>query len=151
MSTDTKKAVVEDCSLTASERVTPDIQVTFYHVKAQMLTSGYSDDIYMIEIIKPEGLRHLMPKDGTLMEHGEFFFDSTEDVPKGTELEVEITEIGDSFSYGGQQVRIEIIYPHEDTPSQAQYAFFINDKRCGTAYLKGQAVQQARAIIDQNL
>ena len=50
MSTDIKKAIVEACSLAASGKVTPDIQVTFYHVEARMLTSGYSDESYTVRI-----------------------------------------------------------------------------------------------------
>jgi hypothetical protein len=148
MSTDIKKAVVEDCSLAASGQVTPDIQVSWYHVEG-MLTSGYSDDIYRVKILKPKGIGDLMYAEGTLMEHGEFSFDSTQEVPKDTKLEIEITEIGDSFSYRGQQVRIQVIYPHDDTPSQAQYAFFINGEQRGAAYLKEHTAQLAREFIDK--
>jgi hypothetical protein len=153
-SPDTPKAIVESCVLLPdSDEVTPGIKITVYHVEARMLVPAnkFSDDVYIVRITKPEGIGDLMDDEGTLMEHGRFSFDSTQEAPKDTELEVEITEIGDSFSYRGQQVRIGIIYPHEDTPSQAQYAFFINSEQRGAAYLKEHAVQQARTFIDKNL
>ena len=53
----------------------------------------YSDDVYMVRIIKPEGIGDLMDEEGTLMEHGKFSFDSTEEVPKDTRLEVKITPL----------------------------------------------------------
>ena len=96
MSTDNPpKAIVENCSLAASSQVAPDIQVTVYHIEARMLVPAnkYSDDIYRIKIIKPKGARYLMPEDGTSMEHGRFSFDSTEEIPTGSELELEITPI----------------------------------------------------------
>jgi hypothetical protein len=37
---------------------------------------------------------HLMPERGTSMDHGKFSFNSTEKVPKGTQLKVEITPVG---------------------------------------------------------
>ncbi|HXM02019.1 MAG TPA: hypothetical protein VN939_05420 [Chthoniobacterales bacterium] len=97
MSTDIKpRAIVEDCSLAASGKVTPDIQVTLYHVEARMLgpATKYSTDVYMVRITNPEGIGDLMDEEGTLMEHGRFSFDSTQEVPKGTELELENTPIG---------------------------------------------------------
>jgi len=94
-SPDTPKAIVEDCSLAASGKVTPDIQVTLYHVEARMLVPAtkYSTDVYMVRIINPEGIGDLMDEEGTLMEHGRFSFDSTQEVPKDTELELQITPI----------------------------------------------------------
>jgi hypothetical protein len=47
----------------------------------------------MVRIIKPEGIGDLMDDEGTLIKHGKFSFDSTEEVPKGTKLEVEITPV----------------------------------------------------------
>ena len=86
------KAIVEDCRFIESREV---IKVTFYHVEARMWAPAnkYSDDIYMVRIIKPEGIGDLMDDEGTLMERGKFSFDSTEEVPKGTKLEVEITSV----------------------------------------------------------
>jgi hypothetical protein len=91
----TPKAIVEDCHLDASGQVTPDIQVTYYRVEARMLVPAnkYTDDSYMVRIIKPEGMGYLMDEKGVLMDHGRFSFGSAEEVPKGTELELEISPI----------------------------------------------------------
>ena len=53
----------------------------------------FSDDVYMVRITKPEGIGDLMDDEGTLMEHGRFSFDSTQEVPKDTQLDVEVTPI----------------------------------------------------------
>lgn len=55
---------------------------------------AYSEGVYLVRIIKPAGMGHLMPERGISMEHGKFSFNSTELVPKGTQLEVEITPVG---------------------------------------------------------
>jgi hypothetical protein len=91
----TPKAIVAECHLDASAQVTPDVQATYYHVDAQMLVPAqkYSGESYMVRIIKSERLGHLMDEKGVPMEHGKFSFDSTEDVPKGTELELKISPI----------------------------------------------------------
>ena len=92
----TPKAIVENCILLpAPDEVTPGIKITVYHVEARMLVpaSKFSDDIYMVRITSPEGMGDLMNDEGTLMEHGRFTFDSTQEVPKDTKLELEITEI----------------------------------------------------------
>jgi hypothetical protein len=97
MSTDVSPtAIVEDCQLDAFGKVTRDIQVTLYNVEARMLVPAdtYSEGMYLIRIIKPEGMGHLMPERGTSMDHGKFSFNSTEKVPKGTQLKVEITPVG---------------------------------------------------------
>src|SRR6516164_8210050 len=96
MSTDrTPEAIVEDCRLIESGEVATDLKVTFYHVEARMLVPAnkYSDDVCMVRIIKPEGIGDLMDEEGTLMEHGKFSFESTEEVPKDTRLEVKITPL----------------------------------------------------------
>jgi hypothetical protein len=89
----TEKAVVVSCSLAGSEQITVDLTVTMYQVEAHVLESKY-DDVYMVRILKPEGIGDLIDEEGTLMEHKRFFFDSTEEIAVGTELEVEITGIG---------------------------------------------------------
>ena len=92
----TPKAIVENCILLpAPDEVTPGIKITVYRVEARMLVPAnkFSDDIYMVRITKPEGMGDLMDDEGALMEHGRFPFDSTQEVPKDTELELEITEI----------------------------------------------------------
>jgi hypothetical protein len=59
-----------------------------------VLESQYKDDVYMLTVVKPEGVGDLIDEEGTLMEHGKFSFDSTEEIAIETELEVEITGIG---------------------------------------------------------
>ena len=61
-----------------------------------MLESQYKDDVYMVTVVKPEGLGNLIDEEGTLMDHGKFSFDSTEEIAIDTELEVEITGVGSS-------------------------------------------------------
>jgi len=90
------KAVVVSCSLAASEQVTADLTVTFYHVQARMRESQYANDVYMVRVVKPEGIGNLIDEEGTLMEGGRFAFDSTEEIAIDTELEVEITGVGTS-------------------------------------------------------
>lgn len=89
-------AIVEDCQWDAFGKVTRDIQVTLYNVEARMLVPAdtYTEGMYLIRIIEPEGMGHLMPERGTSMENGKFSFTSTEEVPKGTQLELEITPVG---------------------------------------------------------
>ena len=92
----TPKAIVENCILLpAPDEVTPGIKITVYRVEARMLVPAnkFSDDIYMVRITKPEGMGDLMDDEGALIEHGRFSFDSTQEVLKDTELELEITEI----------------------------------------------------------
>ena len=55
---------------------------------------AYSEGMYLIRIIEPEGMGHLMAERGISMENGKFSFTSTEEVPKGTQLELEITPVG---------------------------------------------------------
>jgi hypothetical protein len=50
----------------------------------------------MVRVVKPEGIGDLIDEDGTLMEHGKFSSDSTEEIAIDTELEVEITGVGSS-------------------------------------------------------
>src|ERR1700758_578576 len=94
--TRTAKAVVVSCSLAASEQVTVDLTVTLYQIQARVLESQYKDDVYMVVVVKPEGVGDLIDEEGTLMKHGKFYFDSTEEIAIETELEVEITGVGTS-------------------------------------------------------
>jgi hypothetical protein len=94
--TRTAKAVVVSCSLAASDQVTVDLTVTFYQVQARVLESQYKDDVYMVTVVKPEGVGDLIDEEGTLMEYGKFSFDSTEEIAMDTELVVEITGVGTS-------------------------------------------------------
>lgn len=92
--TRTAKVVVVSCSLAASEQITVDLTVTLYQVQARVLESQYADDVYMVRVTRPEGVGDLIDAEGTLMEHGKFSFDSTEEIARETELEVEITGVG---------------------------------------------------------
>jgi hypothetical protein len=92
--TRTAKAVVVSCSLAVSEQITVDPIVTLYQVQARVLESRYKDDVYTVTVVKPEGVGDLIDEEGTLMEHGKFSFDSTEEIAIETELEVEITGVG---------------------------------------------------------
>ena len=94
--TRTAKAVVVSCSLAASDQITVDLTVTLYQVQARVLESQYKDDVYMIRVVKPEGVGDLIDDEGTLMERGKFSFDSMEEIAIDTELEVEITGVGSS-------------------------------------------------------
>jgi hypothetical protein len=94
--TRTAKAVVVSCSLAASEQLTVDLTVTLYQVQARVLEPQYKDDVYFVRVVRPEGIGDLIDEEGTLMEHGKFSFDSTEEIAIETELEVEITGVGPS-------------------------------------------------------
>ena len=85
--TRTAKAVVVSCSLAGSDQITVDLTVTFYKVQARVLESQYKDDVYMVTVVKTEGIGDLIDE-GTLMEHGKFPSDLTE--------EIEITGVGSS-------------------------------------------------------
>jgi hypothetical protein len=78
----------------ASEQVTADLTVTLYQVQARVLESQYGDDVYLVTVVKPEGIGDLIDEEGTLMERGKFSFDLTEEIEIGTELEIEITGVG---------------------------------------------------------
>ena len=94
--TRTTNAVVVSCSLAASEQVTVDLTVTLYQVQARVRESQYGDDVYMVRVVKPEGIGDLIDEEGTLMERGRFSFDLTEVIAIDTEIEVEITGVGSS-------------------------------------------------------
>ena len=91
--TRTAKAVVVSRSLAASEK-TADLTVTLYQVQARVLESQYGDDVYLVTVVKPEGIGDLIDEEGTLMKRGKFSFDLTEEIEIGTELEIEITGVG---------------------------------------------------------
>ena len=71
-----------------------DLTVTLYRVEARVLDHKFYDDVYIVEVTKPKGVGDLIDEGGTIMEHGKFSFDSTEEIPIETELEVEITGVG---------------------------------------------------------
>jgi hypothetical protein len=92
--TRTAKAVVVSCSLAGSDQITVDLTVTLYQVQARVRESQYKDDVYMVTVVKPEGIGDLIDEEGTLMEHGKFSFDSTEEIAMDTELVVETPGVG---------------------------------------------------------
>ena len=94
--TRTAKAVVVSCSLAASEQITVDLTATVYQVQARVRESQYEDGVYLVRVVKPEGIGDLIDEEGTLADHGKFSFDLTEEIAIGTELEVEITGVGTS-------------------------------------------------------
>jgi hypothetical protein len=94
MFTRTAKAFVVSCSIASSDQVTVDLTLTLYRVQARVLESQYKDDVYLVRVVKPEGIGDLIDEEGTLMERGKFSFDSTEEIAIDTELEIEITGIG---------------------------------------------------------
>jgi hypothetical protein len=71
-----------------------DLTVTLYQVQARVLESQCGDDVYLVTVVKPDGVGDLIDEEGTLMEHGKFSFDSTEEIAIETELEIEITGVG---------------------------------------------------------
>jgi hypothetical protein len=73
-----------------------DLTVMFYHVQARVRESQYADDVYVVTVVKPEGIGDLIDEDGTVMQYGNFAFDSTEEIGINTELEVEITVVESS-------------------------------------------------------
>ena len=92
--TRTAKAVVVSCSLVSSDQITVDLTVTLYQIQARVLESAYAEDFYVVTVATPKGIGDLIDEDGAIMEHGKFSFDLTEEIEKGTELEIEITGIG---------------------------------------------------------
>jgi len=60
--------------LAASEQVTVDLTVTLYQVQARVRESQYADDVYMVRVVKPEGIGDLIDEEGTLMERGKVLF-----------------------------------------------------------------------------
>ena len=68
--TRTAKTVVVSCSLAGSDQITVDLTVTLYRAEAHVLESQYKDDVYMVTVVKPEGVGDLIDEEGTLMERG---------------------------------------------------------------------------------
>jgi hypothetical protein len=54
--------------------------------------TGYTGQL-VSKILKPAGVRDLIPSEGVIMEHAKFSFDSTTELAKGTELEISISPI----------------------------------------------------------
>jgi hypothetical protein len=94
--TRTAKAVVVSCSLASSDQITLDLTVTLYQISSAR--AGIPVRRRRLHGDGREARRHrrLIDEEGTLMEHGKFSFDSTEEIAIETELEVEIAGIGSS-------------------------------------------------------
>jgi hypothetical protein len=90
----TTKATVASCSLAASDQIAPDLTLILYTIEAWVLDHEFYDDVYLVTVTKPQGVGDLIDDEGTLMEEGRFFFDSTEPIAVHTELEVEVTGVG---------------------------------------------------------
>ena len=54
------------CSLAASEQVTTDLTMALYEVQARVRESRYGDDVYMVRVVKPEGIGDLIDEEETL-------------------------------------------------------------------------------------
>ena len=93
-STRRAKAIVVSCSLAASDQITVDLTVSFYQVQARARELHYADDVYVVTVVRPEGIGDLIDEDGAILEYGKFSFDLTEEIAIDTELEVEITGVG---------------------------------------------------------
>lgn len=89
--TDSIFATVTDCQSSGTADL--GVTVTIFRVVAKMYAprNRYSDDIYMVHILEPVGLNALLPKRGVPMDHEEFWFDSTDEVPKGTKLKISVS------------------------------------------------------------
>jgi hypothetical protein len=72
--------------------VAEGVQVGGFTVYAKMYFPAhkYSADIYRVKILEPVALQYLQHEQGSLMEHGEFQFDSVEEVSVGTKLKISI-------------------------------------------------------------
>lgn len=89
--TDSIFATVTDCQSSATADL--GVTVTIFRVVAKMDAphNRYSDDIHMVHILEPLGLDALLPKRGVPMDHGEFSFDSTHEIPKGKKLKISVS------------------------------------------------------------
>jgi hypothetical protein len=89
--TDSIFATVTDCQSSGTADI--DVTVTIFQVVAKMYAprNRYADDIYMVHILEPVGLDALLPKRGVPMDHEEFSFDATHEVPKGTKLKISVS------------------------------------------------------------
>jgi hypothetical protein len=85
-----EKAVAKGCCVASSDRITADLTVTLYRVKAGVLDPRFADDVYWVKVVKPRGVGDLIDEEGTLMEDGNFTFESMEQITEGTVLEVAI-------------------------------------------------------------
>jgi len=66
------------------------VEVGGYTVQARMYAPAqkYLHDLFLVRISKPSGFAHLQHQKGTPMEHGEFSFDSGEELKVGDKLEI---------------------------------------------------------------
>ena len=69
------------------------VEVGGYTVQARMYAPAqkYSHDLFLVKISKPSEFAHFQHEKGFQMEHGEFSFDSGDELKVGDKLEVLIT------------------------------------------------------------
>jgi hypothetical protein len=62
-------------------------------IRAKLRTpvAKYSTGVFLVKILKPADSDSLLPKQGSLMEHGEFKFDSLTELKPGDRLEILIS------------------------------------------------------------
>jgi hypothetical protein len=72
--------------------VAEGIQVGGFTVHAKMYVPAhkFSKDLYRVKILEPVALQYLQHEQGSWMEHGEFQFDSVDEVSVGTQLKISI-------------------------------------------------------------
>ena len=68
--------------------------MTLYQVRARVREWQYGDDVYMVTVVKPEGIGDLIDEEGTLMEHGKFSFDLTEKIARHRNSKSRLQESG---------------------------------------------------------
>ena len=69
------------------------VEVGGYTVRARMCPSAqrYSEEIFLVKISKPSAFSTVQHEHGSQMEHGEFSFDSGEELKVGDKLEILIS------------------------------------------------------------
>jgi hypothetical protein len=69
------------------------LQIGGFTVRAKMNAPAhaFSNDIYKVKVLKPIELTGLQVDPGSIMEHGEFQFDSPKEPKIGDKLEISIT------------------------------------------------------------
>jgi hypothetical protein len=74
-------------------RLDEGIEIRRFTIRAKMHAPAhkYSDDLYFVKILSPAEFGSLQPEPGTLMDHGEFELDVSEEVKVGDQLEISIS------------------------------------------------------------
>jgi hypothetical protein len=71
------------------------VEVGGYTVRAKMCTPAhrYSTEVFLVKISKPSAFSTVQHEHGSQMEHGEFSFDSGEELKVGDKLEILISPV----------------------------------------------------------